>query len=121
MKTDPPRGYYSNVIPEYWSYSIADLGLRIVDFKCEYYLILIPYIRNLQSEIRNPLTPSLQYSSTPALQYSNQIILHDIQLLLLAAIIIVLKENHFHFRSLIQSFGVHSDFNQPIGFYHGTD
>ena len=33
----------------------------IADFNFEYDLIIIVYIRNLQSEIRNPLAPLLQH------------------------------------------------------------
>ena len=45
---------------EYWSESIADVGLRIVEFYFEFDPIVIFPIRNLQSEIRNPLTPTLR-------------------------------------------------------------
>ncbi len=36
---------------EYWSYSIADLGLLIAEFKYDVIRILIVSIRNLKSEI----------------------------------------------------------------------
>ena len=52
---------------EYWSGSIVDLGLRIVDFNYEFVMILIFSIRNLQSEIRNPLTPVLHDRKTQGL------------------------------------------------------
>ena len=44
---------------EYWSESIADLGLWIVEFYFEFDPIVIFPIRILQSKIRNPLTPTL--------------------------------------------------------------
>ena len=48
-------------IMEYWSESIADVGLRIVEFYFEFDPIEIFPIRNLKSEIRNPLTPTPPY------------------------------------------------------------
>ena len=47
----------------HWSNSIADLGFWIAEFKSDFDLILIISIRNQQSEIRNPLTPLLHYST----------------------------------------------------------
>jgi len=43
---------------EYWSHSISDWGLLISDFLNELDLNNTFYIHNLQSDIRNPLTPT---------------------------------------------------------------
>ena len=51
---------------ECWSDSIADLGLWIVEFYSEFDPIIIVSIRNLQSEIRNPLTPTLRVAFSMA-------------------------------------------------------
>ena len=69
---------------ELWSNLIADLGMRIVDFKLKSLtcnLLFQSEIRNAKSEIRNPKCemrnakfPSLQHSNTPMLQNTSSVL-----------------------------------------------